>query len=141
MTQRLTIAVTVLLALTEFYETSRDFFIECFGWRPTTIRHLNAAGIEGSRLSTAGEVGEASLLLGRNRLPRRRSRLQGAVRDHVSFSSGRWSIGLPFRSVDVPEALDQSAPCEGICEIRWVHHPVLQSHGNSLQSICVEGDG
>ena len=21
------------------------------------------------------------------------------------------------------------------------HHPVLQSHGNSLQSICVEGDG
>ena len=40
--------------------------------------------------------------------PRRRSRLQRAARDQFGFSIGRrWSRRLLFRSVQVPEALDQ----------------------------------
>jgi hypothetical protein len=49
-------------------------------------------------------------------LPGRRIPLQRAVRDQLSSLGRRWSGGLPFRSVQVPEMLHQAAPCEGVCE-------------------------
>jgi hypothetical protein len=49
---------------------------------------------------------------------RRFNRLQRAARDQLSSSiERRWSAGLPFRSVQVPEMLDQAISCEGVCEI------------------------
>jgi hypothetical protein len=53
--------------------------------------------------------------------PGRRSRLQRAARDQLGFGIGRrWSRGLTFRSGQVPEMLDQAAPCEDFCEICWI---------------------
>jgi hypothetical protein len=51
-------------------------------------------------------------------LPRRRIRLQSAIRDQLDVSIGRRrSRRLIFRSVQVPEMLDQATPCEGVCEV------------------------
>src|SRR5260370_3917598 len=54
-------------------------------------------------------------------LPGRGSRLQRAIRDQISFRIGRrWSRRLDFRSVQVPEMLDQATPREGGCEICYL---------------------
>jgi hypothetical protein len=51
-------------------------------------------------------------------LPGRRSRLKRVARDQLSSTVGRrWSRRLTFRSVWVPEMLNQATPCEGACEI------------------------
>jgi hypothetical protein len=61
------------------------------------------------------------LLLDRLSLPRRRSRLQRAIGDRLSSSIGRrWSIGLTFPFVRVPEMLDQATLCEGVSKLGQV---------------------
>jgi hypothetical protein len=49
--------------------------------------------------------------------PKRSSRLRRAARDQLSSIGRRWSRGLLFRSVKIPEMLDQAASGERIGEI------------------------
>jgi hypothetical protein len=96
-----------------------------FTYLRVSVRNVSAAAVIDRRLTGCAITEMEQADADQPRAPARQaqvpnalSRLQRAVRDQLSFGIGRrWSRGLTFRSVQVPEMLDQAASCEGICEI------------------------